>query len=150
MSVDRLQIGIGALVKNIVYTYDFTSDLCLRPYMAKIKGKDYKYGLNREFISKKYIRKEKRLFYDTNIPMVMIQFGPLEPFVVYEYRRFAGTTYGEIVEGYFVILSDCIKELEYEEVIYWCGTAREKEKNLHKGRMIFGEQLDFVKDDIDF
>ena len=151
MNTSILNIGIGGVSGDEVITFDFCVDKdCknkLRPYICEILGRDFKYVLKREFVQKKYLKIKKK-FYDDQL-MEMISFN-LKKFVVYEYKRFPGKSMGEIEEGYFVILSNCIKELEFEEVLYWVGTAREKEKSQAKPRMIFGPQGKYVPDDIDF
>lgn len=147
MNMAILKIGIGGISGDEVITFDFCDGDKLRPYVCEIKGRDFKYVFKREFTEKKYT-KIKRKFYDDKV-MELISFN-LKKYVVYEYKRFPGLTMGEIEEGYFVILSDCIKELEFEEVLYWVGTAREKEKRQAQQRMIFGPQEKYAPDDIDF
>ena len=143
-----LRIGLGGVIGNELMTFDFVSGQRLNPYVSKITGRDFVYKFKREFAEKNKTSYSKR-FYDNRL-MRAITFK-LERFVVYEYKRFPGDTLGEIVEGYFVVLSDSIKELEYEEVEYWCATAKEKEK-LNKSRQLdlFAENKKYAPDDIDF
>ena len=130
MTWKTLKIGIGAVIENSLISYDYDSKENLRPYLCKITGRDFTYGLRREFVDKQFIKGDGKLFYENKTKMKMIVFGPLQPNVVYEYKRFPGLSYGEIEEGYFAILSDSIKELSKEQVLSWCGTKKDKEKNL--------------------
>jgi hypothetical protein len=141
-----LKIGIGGVVGNELLTFDFTKGERLKPYVCKILGRDFTYGLKREFIERNYLSMRK-VFYGHEMRAITF---PLERFVVYEYIRFPGNTMGEIHDGYFVILSDCIKELEKEEVIHWCGTAKEKQRSKTQGREIFNPKSKYAPDDIDF
>jgi hypothetical protein len=48
-------------------------------------------------------------------------------------------------------LSDSIKELEYEEVEYWCATAKEKDRLKKKQQLeMFADDKNYASDDIDF
>jgi hypothetical protein len=150
MSVAKtfLKIGIGGIIGNELMTFDFCSGERLKPYVSKILGRDFKYKFKREFVDQTKTSYKKK-FYDSN-EMMAITFK-LERHVVYEYKRFAGTTKGEIEEGYFVILSDSIKELEYEEVEYWCATAKEKDRLKKKQQLeMFADDKNYASDDIDF
>jgi hypothetical protein len=147
MKDDHLKLGLGGIIGTEAITFDFASGEKLKPYICKILGRDFKYGMKREFINKSYTEAKKK-FYE-NKTMTMISFK-LERFIVYEYKRFPGATIGEIEEGYFVILSDCIKELEPEEVFHWCKTAREKEKSKTITRSLFEPNKKYAPDDIDF
>jgi len=140
-------IGIGGLIGNELLTFDFCKGEKLRPYVCKILGRDFQYGMKREFIDRDYPNYKKK-FYGQHL-MSAVTFK-VERFVVYEYKRFPSFSMGEICEGYFVILSDCIKELEYDEVFHWCKTAKEKEKSQFKTRSLFGPEAKFAPDDIDF
>lgn len=142
-----LKLGLGGIINGQLITFDFIKGEKLKPYVCKILGRDFKYGFKREFAEKKY-DSYKKTFYDDK-QMQALTFS-LERYVVYEYKRFPGDTLGEICEGYFVILRDCVKELEYDEVMHWCGTAREKERSKLESRQIFGPQAKYAPDDIDF
>lgn len=143
-----IKIGIGGIIGNELLTFDFISKEKLKPVLAKILGRDPVYKLKREFINydkTNYIKK----FYE-DISMEALTFK-LERYVVYEYRRFPGLSKGEIEEGYFVILSDRIKELDADEAIHWCNSAKEKEaKNSNKQLDFLEEIKAFASDDIDF
>jgi hypothetical protein len=143
-----LKIGIGGIVGNELLTFDFCSGEKLKPYLSKILGRDFKYKFKREFVSQSKTTYKKK-FYDSD-QMYGITFK-LERYIVYEYKRFAGATKGEIEEGYFVILSNEIKELELEEVEYWCTTSKEKE-NLKKQQQLelFNNNKKYASEDIDF
>lgn len=147
MISSSLKIGIGGIIGEEMITFDFVNGEKLKPYVCKILGRDFKYGMKREFAEKSYTGSKKN-FYE-KMPMTMISFR-LERFIVYEYKRFPSSTLGEIEEGYFVILSDCIKELEPEEVFHWCKTAKEKEKSKTITRNLFGPDSKFAPDDVDF
>lgn len=142
-----LKIGIGGLINGELLTFDFTSGERLKPYVCKILGRDFQYGLKREFVERRYDNFKKVFYTDRKMSALTFE---LERYVVYEYKRFPGESLGEIEEGYFVILRDCVKELEYEEVAYWCGTAREKERSQAKPREIFNPSKKYAPDDIDF
>ncbi len=141
-----LIIGEGAIMDGKLITFDYEEGEKLKPYLCEIQGRDFKYGFKREFAKKKFteivVMKHGR-------KVRMIEFE-LKPHIAYEYKRFMGKSYGEIEEGYFVILSNEIKQLEYEEVMYWCGTAKEKEKALAKQRQKTDKKGKFAPDDIDF
>lgn len=142
-----LKIGLGGLINGELLTFDFTEGERLKPYVCKILGRDFQYGMKREFIERRYDN-FKKIFYSDK-KMTAISFK-LDRYMVYEYKRFPGQTLGEVVEGYFVILKDCVKELEYEEVFHWCGTAREKERSSLRTREIFNPGKNYAPDDIDF
>jgi len=146
MSAIGLTIGIGGIMGNELMTFDFTSGEKLKPYVCKILGRDFQYGFKREFIDRKYTSMKKN-FYGKE--MVLITFA-LERNIVYEYMRFAGKSLGEIHEGYFVILSDRVVELDKDEVIHYIGTRKEKEKPKTEGKAHFQPNLPFAPDDIDF
>jgi hypothetical protein len=143
-----LKIGIGGVIGNELMTFDFCKGERLKPYVSKILGRDFKYKFKREFVSQVQTAYKKRFYDDQEMRAITFK---LERHVVYEYKRFAGNTLGEIEEGYFVILSDSIKELEYEEVEYWCATAKEKEKLKKKRQLeLFEDSSKYAPDDIDF
>jgi hypothetical protein len=143
-----LKIGIGGVIGFELLTFDFKKGDRLKPYVSEILGKDPIYKLKRNFVEQLKSNYTKN-FYD-NEKMFAITF-PLKKFVVYEYKRFPGVTKGEIEEGYFIILSDKIKELEYEEISHWCSSAKEKElKKKAEQLSFFSENKLFVPDDIDF
>ncbi len=141
-----LKIGNGGVIGDEMITFDFTSGEKLKPYVCKILGRDFTYGLKREFIERVYTNIKKN-FYGEEMRLITFK---LEKFVVYEYMRFAGATKGEIHDGYFVILSDCIKELDKDEVIHYCKGAKEKEKAKATGRAHFTPKKKYAPDDIDF
>jgi hypothetical protein len=116
-----LKIGLGGVVGNELLTFEFKGPEKLRPYVSQILGKDETYGFKREFIRREKTRLIKKLY--GGIEMEAITYK-LERHVVYEYKRFAGDSVGEVEEGYFVILNDRIKELEHEEVLLWCNSAK--------------------------
>lgn len=144
-----LKIGIGGIVGNELMTFDFCSGERLKPYVSKILGRDFKYKFKREFINQERTGYKKKFYDGTEMYAVTFK---LERHIVYEYKRFAGATKGEIEEGYFVILSNGIKELEPEEVEYWCATAKEKERLKKKQEQmeLFAENKNYAPDDIDF
>ena len=142
-----LKIGLGGIVDGHLMTFDFRSGEKLKPYVCALIGRDFKYGFKREFAEKEFLSFDIKPYGRT---MQAIRFK-LEENMVYEYKRFAGASLGEIDEGYFVVVKDRIIELEYEEVRHWCGTAKEKANAKTKGREIFGDPAKkFIKDDIDF
>lgn len=143
-----LKIGVGGIVNGELITFDFRAKDKLKPYLCIIDGRDFQYGFKREFVDKKYVNDFIIKPYGKEMSAIVFS---LQPFVVYEYKRFAGTTLGEICEGYFVVVSDRIVELEYEEVRHWCGTAKEKANAKSKGRTIFGgPDKKYAPDDVDF
>lgn len=147
MKSPSLNIGIGGIIGNELLTFDFIKGERLKPYVCKILGRDFKYGMKREFIEREFPN-FKKTFYGTHM-MSAVTFK-LERHFVYEYKRFPSHTIGEICEGYFVILSDCIKELEYDEVFHWCKTSKEKERSKSPGRAHFVPDDKYAPDDIDF
>jgi hypothetical protein len=111
-------------------------------------GRDFKYGFKREFVDKIYSSYTINPYGGT--PLSAVNFE-LEPFIVYEYKRFPSMTLGEIEEGYFVVLSDRIIEIEQDEIIHWCGTAKEKEKRKDTMKVHFSNKnKKFAREDIDF
>lgn len=146
-----MKIGIGGIIGNEIMTFDFATGERLAPYLSKILGRDFKYGFKREFVQKRYAP-VKKVHYGGDEMHVIV--WPLERHVAYEYKRFAGATKGEIEEGYFVILSDGIRVLEYDELRYWCGTAKEKEAHLKKLReqkqLSLLDEKKYAPDDVDF
>ena len=142
-----LKIGIGGVVGFELLTFDFLKGDKLKPYVSEILGKDPVYKLKRNFVAQTKTSYKKR-FYD-NKEMLAITFR-LKRYVVYEYKRFPGASLGEIDEGYFVILSNEIKELEPEEVLYWCNSAEARDKKKIEQLSFFNENKGFAPDDIDF
>jgi len=141
------KIGLGGIVDGSLMTFDFRGGEKLRPYVSAMLGRDFKYGYKREFAPKKFLEFIIKP-YEKQMQAIVFE---IEENIVYEYKRFAGLTLGEICEGYFVVVKDGIVELEYEEVRHWCGTAKEKMNAKTKGRIIFGDPAKkFVPDDIDF
>jgi len=150
MAIDKdivFKIGLGGIVNGELITFDFKSGEKLKPYVCHITGRDFKYQFMREFVDKKYdsfsIKVEDQ-------SMGCIKFA-IEPYRVYEYKRFSSMSIGEIEEGYFVVVDNRVIELDYEEVRHWCGTTKEKMKTKIAPREIFGpNSKNFTKDDIDF
>jgi len=141
------KIGLGGIVDGCLMTFDFRSGDKLKPYLCALIGRDFKYGFKREFVDKEYLNFFIKP-YDKSMQGIRFK---LDENIVYEYKRFAGASIGEIDEGYFVVVKDRIIELEYEEVRHWCGTVKEKLNAKSKGREIFGDPAKkFVRDDIDF
>ena len=147
-----LKIGLGGIINGELLTFDFTMESKvsrLNPYACEIEGRCFKYGFRRNFLTRNYPNIEVHP-YGNERPLGAISF-PLKRHIVYEYKRFAGATLGEIEEGYFVVLSDRILELEYDEVCHWIGTAKEKEKQKSNMKPHFANlELPFAKDNIDF
>lgn len=144
-----LKIGIGGIVGQQLITFDFVGEDKLRPYVSKIIGRDFNYGFKREFAKKDYTKITKNFYNDRPMQMIMFE---LEKNVAYEYKRFPGNSFGEIEEGYFVILIDKIVEFEYDELMHYCSTSRERKaraKRLEKHKFEQAE-MKFAKDDIDF
>jgi hypothetical protein len=123
----HLKIGLGGIINYELMTFDFCSGERLSPYVSKIIDRDSVYKFKREFVNATRTTYAKK-FYENKL-MVAFTYK-LEKFEIYEYRRFPGMTHGEIEEGYFVILTNEIRELDKDEVIHWIGMAREKEKRL--------------------
>lgn len=150
MEIDKsivFKIGLGGIVDGELMTFDFKYGEKLKPYVCHITGRDFKYQFNREFVEKSYSSFKIRV---GDKEMTCIKFK-IEPFKVYEYKRFACATMGEIEEGYFVIVDNRVIELDYEEVRHWCGTAKEKMKSKVATRQIFGpKDNNYRDDDIDF
>jgi hypothetical protein len=143
-----LKIGIGGIVGFELLTFDFVKGDKLKPYVSEILGPDPVYKLKRNFAAQTKTNYKKNFY--SNDQMQAITFR-LKKYVVYEYKRFPGDTRGEVVEGYFVILSDSIKELETEEVLHWCNSAKEKEEKKKAEQLsFFNENEGFAPDDIDF
>ena len=144
-----LEIGIGGLINLELITFDFIDGDKLKPYVSKITGRDFQFGFKREFAERKFMATKKDFYGGRKMQMLSFQ---LERHVAYEYKRFPGKTMGEIEEGYFVVLSDKIVQLEYDELIHWCGTAKEKEARMKKQKeqQLSFDPKEFAKDDIDF
>jgi hypothetical protein len=141
------KIGLGGIVDGHLMTFDFRAGEKLKPYVCAMIGRDFKYGFKREFAEKEYLNFFIKP-YDKSMQAIRFK---IEECMVYEYKRFAGASYGEVDEGYFVVVKDKIIELEYEEVRHWCGTAKEKMNAKTKGREIFGDPAKkYVSDDVDF
>lgn len=145
---NHLKIGIGGVIGNELMTFDFVKGERLKPYVSKILGRDFKYKFKREFVSREFPNFKKVFYQDKE--MFALTFK-IERFVVYEYKRFPGDTLGEVEEGYFVYLSKGIKELEPEEVEYWCATAKEKERLKEKQKQLeLFPSKNYADDNIDF
>lgn len=141
------KIGIGGIINGELMTFDYVHGEKLKPYVCAIEGRDFQYGFKRVFAEKVF---DKFTITYQERKMSCVKFK-IEENIVYEYKRFAGLTHGEIEEGYFAIVDGKIYELEYEEVRHWCGTAREKARSLATGKSLFSPSArKGVPDDIDF
>ena len=145
-----LQIGIGGIIGNEMMTFDFVKGESLKPYVCEITGRCFKYGFKREFVKKEFTSIKKKFQHYGDAEMRLITFQ-LKRHVAYEYKRFAGLSPGEIEEGYFVILTDKIMQIEYDELVHWCGTAKEKERRMQKQSQQLSLGVEkYAKDDVDF
>jgi hypothetical protein len=150
MEIDKsivFKIGIGGIIDGELMTFDFKDGEKLRPYVCHIIGRDFKYQFQREFAEKKYDSFSIKL---QNRSLGCVKFK-IDPFKVYEYKRFCGNSIGEIEEGYFVVVDNRVIELDYEEVRHWCGTPKEKMRTKIAPREIFGpKDKKYAPEDIDF
>ena len=139
MSDISYSLGLGGIFNTSAYTYEFMSPRNrLLPSLHLIVGRDFKYVFKRVFVSKTNLSEQKETKYQ-NHAMYPVVYDSLSKFVIYEYRNFAGETYGEVKSGYFVILRDCVKEVEKNDVLYWCGTDKDKERLKGTGRPYFAK-----------
>lgn len=147
MAQISLKIGVGGYINGELITFDFRSGDKLKPYVCAITGRDFKYVFKREFVQRNDLSLTIKPY---GKEMRGVSFK-IEPYIVYEYKRFAGESLGEICEGYFVVVRDRIVELDYEEVRHWCGTTKEKMNSKVETRPIFAnDDRNYAKEDIDF
>lgn len=121
-----LKIGLGGVINFELMTFEFCSGEKLRPYLAKLIDEDSLYKYKREFVNADKTSYTKRMYNDRLMYAVSFK---LQKFVVYEYKRFAGNSLGEIEEGYFIMLTNEIRELEKEEICHWLKNSETKEKS---------------------
>lgn len=141
------KIGIGGIINGELMTFDYVHGEKMKPYVCAITGRDFKYGFKREFAEKVF---DKFTITFKERKMSCVKFK-IEENVVYEYKRFAGETHGEIEEGYFAIADGKLYELDYEEVRHWCGTVKEKARSKANGKSLFSpNEKKGVPDDVDF
>lgn len=115
-------IGLGGLVGGELITFDYAEGNRLKPYVCKILGRDYTYGFKREFVSSnRFVHSDQ--VHGKRVHLISF---PLEPFYIYEYKRFIGTSVGEIEEGYIGLWGNDFVLLEREEVETMCGSFRER------------------------
>ena len=139
MSDISYSLGLGGIFNTSAYTYEFMSqDHRLSPVLYLIRGRNFKYVFQRERVNQIFFYNKTEIKYQKH-SMYPVVFDFLSKFFVYEYRNFAGETYGEVKSGYFVILRDCVKEVEKNDVLYWCGTDKDKERLKGTGRPYFAK-----------
>lgn len=138
-----LKIGLGGIINFEMMTFDFCSGHRLKPYLAKIIGEDSVYRYKREFVNGEKTTLVKRFYGDSQMYAITFK---LQKYVVYEYKRFPGNTLGEVEEGYFVILTNEIRELDQEELRHWIRDPKEKEKSTnYKQNTYTNEETHSVK-----
>ena len=141
-----LKIGVGGVVGFQALTFEYKDGEKLKPYVCKIVSHSLIDGYKKEFAQRIFPGFDKVFHHRACYAQAFL----LERYEVYEYKRFMGSTEGEIEEGYFVILSDRIKELEPEEVRHWCGVAKEKELFYEQLELKLDIERKYPSNDIDF
>ena len=115
-------IGLGGLSGGQLLTFDFAVGERLKPYVCKILGRDFTYGFKREFVSMtRYAHPE--LIHNQRVHLLAFD---LEPFYIYEYKRFMGGSLGEVEEGYIGLWPHDFVLLEREAVESMCGNFRQR------------------------
>lgn len=117
-----LPIGLGGIVGGELITFDYADKDRMKPYVCKILGRDFTYLFKREFVSHQRFA-HPDLIHDKRAHLLSFK---LEPFYIYEYKRFMGNSLGEIEEGYFGLWPDDVVMLEKEQVESMCGVFRER------------------------
>lgn len=115
-------LGLGGLVGGELITFDYAEGDRLKPYVCKITGRDYTYGFKREFVSSNRFVHEEQI-HGKRVHLISFK---LEPFQIYEYKRFICTSAGEVEEGYIGVWANDFVLLEREQVETMCSSFRER------------------------
>ena len=131
-----LKIGLGGLVDHELMTFDYAEGDRMKPYVCKILGRSFEYGFERKFVTPDRMAHPEE-YHGKRVHLLSFK---LEPYHIYEYKRFMGEGPGEIEEGYFGLYHDDFVELEREAVETLCGNFRVKAIAAHDKRLKLSAQ----------